>query len=70
MQVSAELLNKWKLMTDHGDVTKISRKTGLSAPTIRKILKDGVGSRDNISKVQSFFNKEAKFFSLETSDQN
>ena len=70
MQVSEEVMNKWKLLTDHGDVTKISRKTGLSAPTIRRILKDGVGSRDNISKVQSFFTKEAKSLSLVTEDQN
>jgi len=70
MQVSAELLNKWKLMTDHGDVTKISRKTGLSAPTIRKILKDGIGSRGTFTKVQSYFNNEAKSISLVTEDQN
>lgn len=57
MKASKEQLTEWQYFTEHGTVSDIKRVTGLSIPTINKVLNGDNVLTCNFIKVHGYFKK-------------
>lgn len=60
MKIAKSKVDRWKLLTEHGDILKIARETGLNRNTVTAAIRHGIADEASVKKIEAWFKKKQK----------
>ena len=57
MEIPQEILAKWKMLREHGDIVKIAKEAASNKVTVGKALNEGECAEELFVKISAFYNR-------------